>query len=360
MKWIPELNGLRGAAFLFIFFFHTLRLESNNFFLKVANAIFRSGWLGVDLFFVLSGFLITRILLDNREEFHKYRIFYTRRLLRIFPIYYLVLIFVFIVSPLFTEIFVPLEKLKFYFLTYTYNFWVVFTDSWAKVGALDHFWYLCIEEQFYLFWPFIVFTLINKKLRKFCIFIFIVSVLIKISIAAQVKDWFIIYVFPLCRLEGFASGAFIAILHKEGHLKNKRHALVLLLFMSTLLLILGISLKGFYLRDRAIVSAMPPLMSLFYASLLYLLMVEGDSLLKKLMRSRFLTFFGLYSYGLYVYHYIIWYVLTTRFLFAKQDPLTSFTVMAISLPVSILSYHIYEQLFLRLKYKKSLWPHFHY
>jgi len=351
MKQIPELNGLRGAAFLFIFLFHTLRLEPNNFFLKLANAIFRSGWLGVDLFFVLSGFLITTILLDYRDEFHKYRIFYTRRVLRIFPIYYLVLVFVFFVSPLFSDFFVPLEKLKFYFFTYTYNFWVVFTDSWAKEGALDHFWFLCIEEQFYLFWPFIVFTLINKKLKKFCVFVFILSVLLKISIATQVKDWFIIYVFPLCRLEGFASGAFIAIIHKEGHIRNKRHALILFLFMCAVILILGINFNGFYLRDKAIVSAIPPLMSFFYASLLYLLIVDGNSLLKKIMRNRFLTFFGLYSYGLYIYHYIIWYVLTTHFLFTRQDPLTSLIVMAISLPVSILSYHLYEKLFLRLKYK---------
>lgn len=359
MKQIPELNGLRGAAFLFIFFFHTLRFEPQNFLLKVANALFRSGWLGVDLFFVLSGFLITRIMFDYSEELHKYKIFYTRRILRIFPIYYLVLVFVFFISPLFTEFFVPLEKLKFYFLTYTYNLWVIFSDSWAKEGALDHFWYLCVEEQFYLFWPFIIFALINKKLKNFFIFMFIFSVLLKISVATQVKDWFIIYVFPLCRLEGFASGAFIAILHKEGHLKNKRHALVLLLLMSAVLLILGVSLKGFYLYDKSIVATLPPLVSLFCASLLYLLIVDGDNLMKKLMRSRFLTFFGLYSYGLYVYHYIIWYVLTTHFLFTKKDPITSLTVMALSLPLSILSYHLYEKLFLRLKYKKSLWPHFH-
>jgi peptidoglycan/LPS O-acetylase OafA/YrhL len=359
VKQIPELNGLRGAAFLFVFLFHTLRLPPTHFLPNAANAICRSGWLGVDLFFVLSGFLITGILLGYREELDRYRIFYTRRVLRIFPIYYLVVLFVFFVTPVFSDFFLPLEQLKLYFLTYTYNFWIVFTDTWAKVGALDHFWSLCIEEQFYLVWPFIIFTLANRNLKRFCVFVFLLSLCMKISIAARVDDWFVIYVFPLGRLEGFASGAFVAILHEEGFVRRNRHTVLIALLLSAVLLALGIILDGFHMRDRAVVAGIPAIASLFFASLIYLLIAEGDTLMKKLMRNRVLTLFGRYSYGLYVYHYIIWYVLVSYFSLARKAMSTSLVVMVVSLPISILSYHLYEKMFLRLKYRKAVWPHFH-
>lgn len=359
MKQIPELNGLRGSAFLFVFLFHTLRLPPTHFLSKAANAVCRSGWLGVDLFFVLSGFLITRILSDYREELHRYRVFYTRRALRIFPIYYLVVLFVFFVTPVFTDFFAPLEQLKLYFFTYTYNLWVVFTDTWAKVGALDHFWSLCIEEQFYLVWPFIVFHLPHRKLKKFCIFVFVLSLFVKVTIASQVSDWFVIYVFPLGRLEGFACGAFVAVLHEEGCVNGKNHARLALILLGAVLLALGIMLNGFYMRDKTMVAAIPAIASVFFASIVYLLMTEGDSLMKKLMRGRVLAFFGRYSYGLYVYHYIIWYVLISCFPLTKKAVSTSLVVMVMSLPVSILSYHLYEKMFLRLKYRNAIWPHFH-
>jgi peptidoglycan/LPS O-acetylase OafA/YrhL len=308
---------------------------------------------------VLSGFLITGILLGYREELHRYRIFYTRRVLRIFPIYYLVVLFVFFVTPIFTDFFLPLEQLRLYFLTYTYNFWVVSTDTWAKVGALDHFWSLCIEEQFYLVWPFIVFNLANRDLKKFCVFVFLISLFVKISIAAQANDWFVIYVFPLGRLEGFASGAFVAVLHQEGFVKRNRHALLVALLLSAVVLALGIILNGFYMRDRAVVAGIPAIASLFFASLIYLLVADGDTLMKKVMRSRVLTFFGRYSYGLYIYHYIIWYVLISYFPLTRKAVSTSLLVMVVSLPISILSYHLYEKMFLKLKYRKAVWPHFH-
>ena len=349
MNRIPELTGLRGAAFLWVFLFHTMRFHSDDLFSLCGNAIFRSGWLGVDLFFVLSGFLITRILLDYKLKSSKYKLFYGRRVLRIFPIYYLVLCLVFFISPFLTDIFVDLRHMGPYFFTYTYNFWVVFHEGWAKDGALDHFWSLCIEEQFYLFWPFIVFHLKNRALRKACILIFFFSLLFKVCLASQLDKWSVVYVLMPCRLDGFALGAFVSTLYYEVSMDRCGYVKGFFCLTGMVILISGVVLNGFYLRDAKIIAFSTPIFSLFFALILYMLLTGKDNLAKKFIRCRTLMFFGKYSYGLYVYHYILWYVITTHFQFAAKGFVTSAMVMAVSLPISVLSYHQYEKRFLKIR-----------
>lgn len=162
----PALDGLRALAFLMVFSHHYLQVPW--------------GWTGVDVFFVLSGFLITGILFDTREDPHRIRNFYVRRTLRIFPLYYGVLIGILVLTPVihwqigwnwlvwpayignFARFFHPyadhsaLQKLADFQPT-------------AVVGShrvklyLGHFWSLCVEEQFYLFWPWLVFWVRDRR-----------------------------------------------------------------------------------------------------------------------------------------------------------------------------------------------------
>jgi peptidoglycan/LPS O-acetylase OafA/YrhL len=154
-KHYPALDGLRGIAILLVVLFHNFRAFNYFFF----------GWLGVDLFFVLSGFLITDILLNTVGSPHFLRNFFMRRMLRIFPLYYLVLIIFFIAFPLLG---LYKQELQFYqdhqswFWFYLQN-WLLSTDSSPRGGALDHFWSLAIEEQFYIIWPLII--LLVRKLK---------------------------------------------------------------------------------------------------------------------------------------------------------------------------------------------------
>src|SRR4051812_48705226 len=150
---LPGLDGLRGIAILMVLALHFLGDATphgpvGRLVVKAASY----GVLGVDLFFVLSGFLITGLLLDAKSGPHYFRNFYARRTLRIFPLYYLVLTILFIVLPRFTALPAPLEDARIHqgwLWTYTSNFFIAARAEWA-LTYVSHFWSLAIEEHFYL------------------------------------------------------------------------------------------------------------------------------------------------------------------------------------------------------------------
>ncbi len=176
-RFYPALDGLRAIAVLMVFFGHYGALRFP--FLLWGSA-------GVDLFFVLSGFLITGILYDTRNDPHRVRNFYMRRTLRIFPLYYGVLLGALLTTPLFHWLWSPAWVLWFCYLG-NYARFVFIHSPLLHVGALDHlwsqprtatsltlylghFWSLCVEEQFYLLWPLVVFTVRKREtLRTICL-----------------------------------------------------------------------------------------------------------------------------------------------------------------------------------------------
>jgi peptidoglycan/LPS O-acetylase OafA/YrhL len=161
----PQLDGLRTIAVMLVIVFHWFPVD------KGLNLI-SNGPLGVTLFFVLSGFLITRILLQNRQlqavySFSDiYKVFMMRRVLRIFPLYYLVLLFVWLAPGM---AFIPEIQTDFYdhplhYLLYSSNFLIDKTGNWSNV--LSIFWTLAVEEQFYLFWPIVIIKTPTRHLRR--------------------------------------------------------------------------------------------------------------------------------------------------------------------------------------------------
>jgi peptidoglycan/LPS O-acetylase OafA/YrhL len=164
--YMPYLDGLRAIAVIAVLISHFAFSQQ----WLIANAEW--GRLGVDLFFVLSGFLITGILLRYRDNSHSFkdtlahlRIFYSRRALRIFPIYYLTIG----IAALFG--YEPVRNFLFWHLTYTSNIAIAFYKP--QFEAAHHFWSLCIEEQFYLIWPWVV-LLVPRKWLRYVIYGFIV------------------------------------------------------------------------------------------------------------------------------------------------------------------------------------------
>src|SRR6185503_19750329 len=156
---VPSLDGIRGLAIAIVLVHNgTFILHGSHATLpKVAAAVAAAGWLGVQLFFVLSGFLITGILLDSRTRPQFFRTFYTRRTLRIFPLYYAFLASALFIVPL-------LANVPDWHATALRNqvFYWTYTSNWANplgyaIPGLSHFWSLAVEEQFYLFWPVVVF-----------------------------------------------------------------------------------------------------------------------------------------------------------------------------------------------------------
>ncbi len=162
----PALDTLRGVAIVVVLF-HNLSIfaGSGGKVDKLWNLFVEAGWVGVQLFFVLSGFLITGILVDDKEKPKALRVFYVRRFLRIFPLYYLLLLVYFVWLPR------PFSESIWYFV-YLSNW------SWLFYGGLPglgHVWSLAVEEQFYTLWPWVVLGSRPRALAGICIALVVVA-----------------------------------------------------------------------------------------------------------------------------------------------------------------------------------------
>ncbi len=195
---IPVLDGIRGVAILLVMAYHFLH-PGGHILAIVPEAIARAGWVGVDLFFVLSGFLITGILLKTKADPHYLRNFYMRRTLRIFPLYYAFLTCLFVVGASITSLNTPgfkeVAKHQLWLWTYTANigqYWtgkLLFASGWVEA---NHLWSLAVEEQFYLVWPAIVLLFSRHALMRLCIFI-IASAFIFRVMSQTMGDGFVLW-----------------------------------------------------------------------------------------------------------------------------------------------------------------------
>jgi len=174
---LPELDGVRGIAVLMVIVFHAFWFNQFYFGESVKEVMRFAilGQTGVDLFFVLSGFLITRILLATKGKKYQIRNFYIRRLLRIFPLYYMCLIIFFLVIPLLSNDFSGINNIfSFHFwsyILYLQGFTFTFLNQF---NGPVHFWSLAVEEHFYIFWPFFVlFFSVSGLIRTSLILIFV-------------------------------------------------------------------------------------------------------------------------------------------------------------------------------------------
>jgi peptidoglycan/LPS O-acetylase OafA/YrhL len=229
-RHIPELDGLRAIAAIAILLFH-------------ANIpLFADAWVGVPIFFVLSGFLVTGILLDSLEAKNFYSAFYIRRGLRIFPIYYLLLLIIAIPYALLIR---PDRELALYAL-YLQNIQLGITNFSGTFvhGVLNHTWSLAIETQFYLIWPFLVKALRLKGILILCPILVILSIglrLIFMALDLRTLSWTLL---PTC-LDTLCIGAFLAALIRTN-LIHQYQSWLRLVAPSLVALIIG----GYWLLVR--------------------------------------------------------------------------------------------------------------
>jgi peptidoglycan/LPS O-acetylase OafA/YrhL len=230
---IPALDGLRGVAILMVMLHHSTRFRQTTGFDGLMGTPLAFCWSGVDLFFVLSGFLITGILLDTRRSERYFRNFYARRILRIFPLYYLVLFIAFVVLPMFPAILAvvtgqvgvpPEEQVQLmaaqadvpqwpYWL-YLSNFSIA-DRGWAH-GMADISWSLAIEEQFYLLWPLVIWLCPPRRIVWLCTAIFVAEVFARSYARASDVTALPLYVVTWFRLDGLVIGALLAVAHRSG------------------------------------------------------------------------------------------------------------------------------------------------
>ncbi len=218
----PALDGLRGIAILLVLFHHF-------FVLKPATAVDDVlaqgpyvGWAGVDLFFVLSGFLITGILIDARGSERYFSSFYARRTLRIFPLYYLIAFLSLIVLPAFPFAYdllvglgAPREQWPYWL--YLTNFAVAERERFIH-GILDVTWSLAIEEQFYLAWAVVVWLCPTRLLGPLCAALIVAVAGARIWALAAGATAIDVYVLTPYRADGLATGALLAWAMRRGWL----------------------------------------------------------------------------------------------------------------------------------------------
>lgn len=296
---ILQLDGIRFFAIFFVLIAHWLQWQSGFFLLKHAEFVH-----GVTLFFVLSGFLITRILFTNRLKYENHQMptfelfksFYIRRFLRIFPIYYLTIALLFIID------FKDIKEIYLYLISYTTNIHQSITNS--HLDAANHFWSLAVEEQFYILWPFVIIFTPLRHLKSVIIGFIVISIATRAYIFyEQGWAWMALDYFPLSCFQSLAIGGLIAYwtVMKSDWLTKLNQPWIIwtaiglyVVFMYTQSVLEWKASKAYI--DR-----------LFFSLVAGLIIIRASlgafkHLSAWVLENKFVLYCGKISYGMYVYH----------------------------------------------------------
>jgi len=345
---VPELDGVRGLAVLLVILFHSALITPEGWASKLVHKLSLIGWIGVDLFFVLSGFLITRNLLSQKGSENFFSNFYMRRVLRLFPLYYLFLL-------LFLVIFPQGVQFGFTYWTFLSNI-LIGRLGFFQSPILDITWSLAVEEQFYLLWPLLIFVLSPSQLRKTTIFLFFLALFSRLSFYFMEVTPLKTYVLLPCRLDSLSAGAFLACWDKKISIRRAQQ-----IFGAFGLSTMAIFLFGFSFLDDLMRTLGYSVNALFATALVVLILISEKSFLRSFFRGSFLRQCGNYSYAMYLFHVPVIQLLFSQF---KKLSVNNLDHPAINLlsqlgffAVSILStfvlaailYHAFEKHFLKLK-----------
>lgn len=354
MQYVKPLDGVRGLAILLVLCYHAYYNEY--------------GWIGVELFFVLSGYLITRGLVQDAalplKDFLKR--FYMRRVLRILPVYYLYVIVLTIALtclPALAVLRPPTHKFWLYIYTYTTNYGCLF----GSFTLCNHLWSLAIEEQFYLVWPFVMYCIPRRHLPRVLLALLVICPLFRFIIPMVMgllhmpaeKHAFFLYLLTFTHVDGFAVGALIAVV---GAQTIQRPARWLALSFVVLLLVGLVSywcanntLDGYFTTFGYSDNLKANYLYVTGYSLLFLtagfliVTVQHNGVLARIFSWHPLVFLGKISYGIYIYHI----ALRTYMKMAHPGLLQTYFGLAIFIVFSTLiawvSYSYFETPFLALK-----------
>ena len=304
---LPALDGVRGIAILLVVICHiSERFKFSNAVLRDLQSVGFAGWTGVDLFFVLSGFLITGILWDSKGAPNYFRNFYGRRTVRIFPLYYATLLVLFLLAPLVpAELIGPLAhdlvRARPYWLWYaTYS--VDFLTAWKGFLFAGHFWTLAVEEHFYLVWPILVYWLNRRALIRVSLLVVAAAFALRFALIVAGVDPAAIYVLTPCRIDGLALGAFVALRLRDteglGWLLGKARFVLPIFGAIWGLLMYRLGRWDQYLVIPQTVGFL--VTELFYAAVLVYALASRR--VGAVMSWRPLRRLGKYSYAIYIFH----------------------------------------------------------
>lgn len=343
-RFYPQLDGFRALALLLVLAAHNkdLKLPGNLVYL------FTAGWVGVDAFFVLSGFLITKILLDCEPSFRALGLFLLRRTLRTWPLYFLVLLAAWLtLRQTFTGAHINWLQHAFFLQNYAPQF---------VARSLNPTWSLCVEEHFYLLWPFLVFLLPRRAL------VWLVPVIF--CVLPVGRYWGMHHGFTLKQLysetqfhmDGLVAGSFIALVFSRWGAKKSA-----LIWVGYAFVVMGAVTSFVGYRQSWDPAAGNDLIfgyssvAIGFAGLLLLLLMKEGSMLAAAFSLRPLRYLGRISYGIYLLHDSVFSVLARIPLQRIVGSVAESWLFMISLRLGVsicvaaLSYRFFESPILRLK-----------
>jgi len=359
---MPELDTLRGLAILLVLFFHGFGFQFGTANLPRLAHLFvvatMPGWIGVNLFFVLSGFLITGILLDTKSNPHYYRRFYLRRALRILPAYYGFLLLL-AVAP--KTGWLDHRQVSWQFIALSFVYLSNVTNLFGVPMQYGALWSLAVEEHFYLGWPLVVRSLSRRAVAICALSIVLICPVLR-AIAFRTGceygagyTWLVADALAIGSLLGLFSRGWLAERRRmtQASIFGMGAGVALLTFGSPFGILFGRALLGGVLR--------PVALNVFFAGALSSVLLIGTSRLKWIVQRPILQFFGRISYGLYLVHMLVFdftdHLLGSYF----GDPLPiirgNFALMCLrfaiagtlATTIAALSRRYFEEWFLRLK-----------
>lgn len=301
---------------------------------------------GVDIFFLLSGFLITYILLKEKEAFGKINVkyFIIRRTFRIWPLYFLIIA----IAP-FAADWVGREQPDFIpNLLFLGNFHAINTQEWQYPFA--HFWSICVEEHFYLLWPFFIQWIPKKRLLHFFGALILFSIAFRMyAFSCMENSWYVIYTHTLSRMDVLVIGAIGAYFYAKKPFEFKLNPLVRKGIWLALILVLGMSAFGLW--DTIYKAGFKKFVSLILIVVLMLDYNFNSSFSHSLKKKSFVHYLGKVSYGIYMYHNVLLLIIVKQVMW----PLGSGNMylfwgvyIALTLGISILSFEVFEKHVLKL------------
>jgi peptidoglycan/LPS O-acetylase OafA/YrhL len=364
---VPALDGLRGIAVLLVLMNNLYPGDPQPFADRIAYIVSNTGWAGVDLFFVLSGYLITGILLDTRADPAYFRTFYARRFLRIFPLYYgflLAWIAVVALSPWFE----PAAARSFlanqgWYWSYLANFKIA-RYGWGLGLEPGVFWSLAVEEQFYLLWPLVVLWAPPRRLAGVCVAMIVAALRFRIGwrlMDPSKQAHLSLYVITPARMDALAAGALVATAFHIG-LADRLRRVAPVAAGTTLALLAALFVwrKGLLASDLVVQTGGYSLLAACAAAFVVLAATAtAGSRTDRVLGHRWLRFFGVYSYGIYVLQApirpLVWnkpWIMSPPQIAGHEAP-AAFAILivlsALATAAAVVSWHLDEQPFLRLK-----------
>ena len=371
---LPGLDGVRGLAILLVMAYHFVARiahtrpmsdEALSIVDHLAVKITDAGWVGVEIFFVLSGFLITGILYQSRLERGYFRVFYARRTLRIAPLYYSFLILGFLATPYLmgskTSAFAIPSNKHWWFWCYLTN-WLFAYEGTFNLTNGGYLWSLAVEEQFYLIWPFIVLAFSARTLMYFCITLFFLTGLLRVYLITVGVSTTAVYTMSISHADGLILGSCLVMAVQEFGAVRLR-PLMLSLFASSFLgaiAVIYFNNWNFRFYDENVAAFGYSCVAVLSACLIWAVLPDsGMDCIRCRFEGAFLRSFGKFSYAIYLIHipiavFIMKGVFDPGIHKIANEYLPSIILyclscIAICWMVALGSWHLFEKQILKLK-----------